>query len=66
MLIKTVYIYCRHSFQSSRQVADEISAEANSHHAAVVADAKKYGNEEQMRRMVDRLARDPLAKVATK
>lgn len=58
--------HCRHSFQSSRQAADEVSAEATSHHAAVVADAKKYGNEEQMRRMVDRLARDPLAKVATK
>ncbi|KAH8394627.1 hypothetical protein KR222_000304 [Zaprionus bogoriensis] len=56
----------KHSFQLSRQSADEVSAEATSHHAAVVADAQKYGNKEQMRRLVDRLARDPLARTAAK
>ncbi|XP_064543293.1 dnaJ-like protein 60 [Drosophila montana] len=56
----------KHSFALSRQVQDEISAEANSHHAAVVADAQKYGNQEQIRRMVDRLARDPLGRAAAK
>lgn len=56
----------KHSFQLSQQVRDEISAEANTHHATVVADAQKYGNEEQIRRMVERLARDPLGKAAAK
>ncbi|XP_034476368.1 dnaJ-like protein 60 [Drosophila innubila] len=56
----------KHSFQLSQQIRDEISAEANSHHASVVADAQKYGNEEQIRRMVERLARDPLGRTAAK
>ncbi|TDG50225.1 hypothetical protein AWZ03_003441 [Drosophila navojoa] len=56
----------RHSFELSRQYQDDVSAEASSHHAAVRADAQKYGNEEQMRRMVERLARDPIARAAAK
>ncbi|KAL7737777.1 hypothetical protein ACLKA6_006167 [Drosophila palustris] len=56
----------KHSFQLSQQIRDEISAEANSHHATVVADAQKYGNKEQVRRMVERLARDPLGRAAAK
>ncbi|XP_034108611.1 dnaJ-like protein 60 [Drosophila albomicans] len=54
------------SFQTHKQIRDEVSAEANSHHAAVVADAQKYGNEEQIRRMVVRLANDPLGRAAAK
>ncbi|XP_060660303.1 dnaJ-like protein 60 isoform X3 [Drosophila nasuta] len=54
------------SFQTHKQIRDEVSAEANSHHAAVVADAQKYGNEEQIRRMVVRLANDPLSRAAAK
>ncbi|EDW37083.1 GL26049 [Drosophila persimilis] len=49
----------KHSFDLHRQVQDEVSADATIHHAAVVAEAQKYGNEEQMRRMADRLARNP-------
>lgn len=45
---------------------DEISAEAVSHHAAVVADAQKYGNEEQVRRMMDRISRNPFSQSAAK
>jgi len=56
----------RTSFQLSRQIQDEISAEANSHHAAVVADAQKYGNEEQVRRMVDRMSRSPFNQSSAK
>ncbi|KAH8401915.1 hypothetical protein KR009_008698, partial [Drosophila setifemur] len=56
----------KHSFQLSRQIQDEISAEAVSHHAAVVADAQKYGNEEQLRRMVDRISRNPFNQTSTK
>ncbi|EDW02288.1 dnaJ-like protein 60 [Drosophila grimshawi] len=56
----------KHSFELNRHVQDEISAEANSHHAAVVADAQKYGNQEQMRRMVERLAKDPLGQMVAK
>ncbi|KAH8371061.1 hypothetical protein KR093_006027, partial [Drosophila rubida] len=56
----------KHSFQISKQIRDEISAEATSHHAAVVADAQKYGNQEQIRRMVERLANDPLGKATAK
>ncbi|KAH8301399.1 hypothetical protein KR059_002029, partial [Drosophila kikkawai] len=51
----------KHSFELSRQMQDEISAEAVSHHAAVVADAQKYGNEEQVRRMMDRMSRNPFS-----
>ncbi|XP_017070116.1 dnaJ-like protein 60 [Drosophila eugracilis] len=56
----------RTSFQLSRQIQDEISADANSHHAAVVADAQKYGNEEQVRRMVDRMSRSPFNQTSAK
>ncbi|KAH8261513.1 hypothetical protein KR044_010549 [Drosophila immigrans] len=56
----------KHSFQINKQIRDEISAEANSHHASVVADAQKYGNKEQIRRMVERLANDPLGRAAAK
>ncbi|XP_017016865.1 dnaJ-like protein 60 [Drosophila kikkawai] len=57
----------KHSFELSRQMQDEISAEAVSHHAAVVADAQKYGNEEQVRRMMDRMSRNPFSQAtATK
>ncbi|XP_017839280.1 dnaJ-like protein 60 isoform X2 [Drosophila busckii] len=49
----------KHSFHLHRQVQDEVSAEANTHHATVVADAQKYGNKEQIKRMAERLARDP-------
>ncbi|XP_034655037.1 dnaJ-like protein 60 isoform X1 [Drosophila subobscura] len=49
----------KHSFDLHRQVQDEVSAEATNHHAAVVAEAQKHGNEEQMRRLADRLARNP-------
>lgn len=56
----------RHSFDLSRQIQDEVSANAVSHHAAVVADAQKYGNEEQVRRMIDRMARSPLNQTTSK
>ncbi|XP_017045281.2 dnaJ-like protein 60 [Drosophila ficusphila] len=56
----------RTSFRLNRQSQDEISAEANSHHAAVVADAQKYGNEEQVRRMVDRMSRSPFNQTSAK
>ncbi|KAH8333264.1 hypothetical protein KR074_004385, partial [Drosophila pseudoananassae] len=56
----------KHSFDLSRQIQDEVSAKANSHHAAVVADAQKYGNEEQVRRMIDRMARSPFNQTASK
>lgn len=56
----------KHSFDLSRQIQDEVSANAVSHHAAVVADAQKYGNEEQVRRMIDRMARSPLNQTTSK
>ncbi|XP_030387137.1 dnaJ-like protein 60 isoform X2 [Scaptodrosophila lebanonensis] len=56
----------RHSFELNRQIQDEMSAEAISHHAAVVADAQKYGNEEQVRRMVERLSKDPYNQAISK
>ncbi|KAH8284663.1 hypothetical protein KR018_011155, partial [Drosophila ironensis] len=56
----------KHSFDLSRQIQDEVSANATSHHAAVVADAQKYGNEEQVRRMMDRMSRSPLSQPAAK
>ncbi|EDW85659.2 uncharacterized protein Dwil_GK23194 [Drosophila willistoni] len=49
----------KQSFELSRQLQEEISADASSHHAAVVADAQKYGNEEQMRRMIHRISKGP-------
>lgn len=60
------YFNYRHSFDLNRQTQDEISANAVSHHAAVVADAQKYGNEEQVRRMIDRMARSPLNQATSK
>ncbi|KAH8389717.1 hypothetical protein KR200_000425, partial [Drosophila serrata] len=55
----------KHSFELNRQMQDEISAEAVSHHAAVVADAQKYGNEEQVRRMIDRMSRNPFSQATS-
>lgn len=47
-----------HSFTFNRQKLDAKSAEAVSYHAAIRADAEKYGNEEQLRRMMYRMSKD--------
>lgn len=49
--------YLRHSFTFNRQQLDEKSAEAGVYHASIRADAEKYGNEEQLRRMANRMNR---------
>ncbi|XP_004526385.1 dnaJ-like protein 60 isoform X2 [Ceratitis capitata] len=55
--VNAYYVFS-HSFTFNRKVLDTKSAEAGSYHAAIRADAEKYGNEEQLRRMVNRMERN--------
>ncbi|XP_039955272.1 dnaJ-like protein 60 isoform X1 [Bactrocera neohumeralis] len=52
------YYFFSHSFTFNRQKLDAKSAEAGIYHAAIRADAEKYGNEEQLRRMLNRMSKD--------
>ncbi|XP_017462461.1 PREDICTED: dnaJ-like protein 60 [Rhagoletis zephyria] len=52
------FVSVNHSFTFNRQKLDAKSAEAGSYHAAIRADAEKYGNEEQLRRMLHRMLSD--------
>ncbi|XP_037954745.1 dnaJ-like protein 60 isoform X2 [Teleopsis dalmanni] len=49
------YVSVKHSFTFDRKQLDEVSAEASQHHANVRADAQKFGNDEQLRRMMKKL-----------
>ncbi|XP_053963128.1 dnaJ-like protein 60 isoform X1 [Anastrepha ludens] len=52
------YYFFSHSFTFNRQKLDAKSAEAGNYHAAIRADAEKYGNEEQLRRMLNRILKE--------
>jgi len=52
------FISIKHSFTFNRKQLDKKSAEASKHLQAVHADAKKYGNQEQLKRMMDRMLKN--------
>ncbi|XP_067629650.1 dnaJ-like protein 60 [Eurosta solidaginis] len=54
--VKTYYF--SHSFTFKRDQLDAKSAEAGNYLASIRADAEKYGNKEQLRRMMERMAKE--------
>lgn len=53
------FLSVRKSFELNRSQLDEKSREAAEHHAVVRRNAQKFGNDEQLKRMVDRMLTRP-------
>lgn len=53
------FVSVRKSFELNRSQLDVKSKEAGEHHAVVRENAQKYGNDEQLKRMVDRMLNKP-------
>ncbi|XP_055921254.1 dnaJ-like protein 60 [Eupeodes corollae] len=53
------FMSVRKSFEMNRNQLDITSKEAGEHHAAVRINAQKFGNDEQLKRMVDRMLNRP-------
>ncbi|XP_037828494.1 dnaJ-like protein 60 [Lucilia sericata] len=46
----------RQSFARNQKSLDEVSAKANEHHQKIRSDVEKYSKDEQLRRVIDRIA----------